>query len=459
MWRPNPGPQEALLSCPAYEVFYGGARGGGKTDSLLMDYAQHVGVGWGFDWKGIIFRKTYKQLDEIISRSKKYFRQIFPDAEWKEGKYKWVFKTGEELKFRHLERDTDAEHYQGHEYPYVGFEELTNWALPVCYEKLKATCRSTVPGIPKKIRSNGNPLGPGHQWVKAYFIDQAPPGQPIFDKNGLARVFIPAKVYDNLALVDNDPMYVQQLEAIADDNLRKAWLNGDWDVVAGAYFADVWDRRIHVIKSWLPPKGWICYRSFDWGSAKPFSVGWWTISPGTEAPDGKFYPRGAKIRFAEWYGCKKGEVDVGLRLTSKQVGKEILKREAAWREKAGVVVYPGPADPAIFASDDGPSVADNMKAVKCHWEPADNTRIAGWEKMRELMIGDPDELNRPTGENVKLYIMDRCVDFLRTVPVIQRDENLWDDIDTEAEDHIADEARYACMFKGPRVKSGKKHWK
>jgi len=436
------------LRCPAFEAFYGGARGGGKTEGLLMDYAKTVNCGWGEAWKGIIFRKTYKQLDEIIARSKKYFYSAFLGSLYTESNYTWWFRKGETLRFRYVEREADAEHYQGHEYPFVGFEELTNWPMDTIYEKLKATCRSSTAGIPKRVRSTGNPVGPGHHWVKNYFIDPMPPMIPIVNAQGLSRIFIPARVYDNLALMKNDPMYVKQLEGIKDENLRKAWLLGDWNVVAGGFFGDIWDQDKNVIRTFIPPRDWLCFRAFDWGSAKPFSVGWWTISDGTEAPDHRFYPRGALIRFAEWYGCKEGEANVGVRMHSPDIAKEILVREGVWKHLS---IYPGPADPSIFVSEDGPSIADRMGDVGVYWERADNKRIPGWQQMRERIEGD--------GEKPMLYVMDRCRDFLRTVPVIGRDERVWDDVDTDAEDHVADEARYAVMFKGPKVSAGQRFWK
>lgn len=444
IWRPNSKPQALFLSCPYTEVLFGGARGPGKTDSLIMAFLQFTGKGYGPDWKGIIFRQTYKQLEEIISKTRRFYTAICPEAIFRSGAMEWVFPDGETLKLRHAKRPADMENYQGHEYPFVGFDEICNLSNQECYEKAKAFCRSSNPNVPKMIRCTANPLGPGHLWVKHYFIDPAPPLTPIQAEHGGKRVFIPANIYDNKNLVDADPDYVQRLESIADDNLRRAWLEGDWNVVAGSFFGDVWTPR-NVLKPFPIPKQWHCFRSFDWGSSHPFSVGWWAVSDGTVLPDGTKYPRGSLIRFAEWYGAKKdshGQVipNEGLRMSSKDVARGIVSRENAMRQHYGIKIHPGPADPAIFASLDGPSIADNMAAEGVAWTRADNVRMTGWQQMRERIWGDD-------GITPLFYVFNTCTEIIRTLPSAPRDERIIDDIDTEFEDHCLDEARYACMYK------------
>lgn len=201
-------------------------------------------------------------------------------------------------------------------------------------ETAKGFCRSSNPQAPKLIRCTVNPLGVGHLWVKRYFIDPAPSFTPITDAAGSKRVFIPATIYDNKHLIEADPKYLLRLESITDDNLRRAWLNGDWNIVAGAFFGDVWSPNRNVIRPFAVPKGWYCFRSAD----------------GTAAPDGVFYPRGALIRFAEWYGAKRdsaGRVvpNEGLRMSSREVAKGIVKRE-----KMGIAIHPGPPRHATSTS-------------------------------------------------------------------------------------------------------------
>lgn len=451
VWQPNSKPQAFFLCCPFPEMLFGGARGPGKTDSLLMSYIQFVGRGYGADWKGIIFRQTYKQLEEIVAKSKRFFPKIIRGASFGAGKYEWTFPGGETLKFRHAKRPADMENYQGHEYPFVGFDELCNLPSQEVYEKAKGFCRSSNPRVPKMIRCTANPLGPGHLWVKRYFVEPEEPLTPIVDASGSKRVFIPATIYDNTHLVTADPDYLRRLESIADDSLRRAWLEGDWDVVAGSFFGDVWSPARNVLKPFKIPAEWYCYRSFDWGSAKPFSVGWWAISDGNKAPDGNTYPRGAIIRIAEWYGAKRDNAgqtvpNEGLKMGSRDVARGIKEREARMNKEWGISIKPGPADPAIYSSDDGPSVADNMSDEGVRWVRADNSRVTGWQQMRERMWGD--------GESPQLYVFANCTEFIRTVPAAPRDELIPDDIDTDFEDHVADEARYSCMFRKREVRFG-----
>lgn len=192
-------------------------------------------------------------------------------------------------------------------------------------ETAKGFCRSSNPQAPKLIRCTANPLGVGHLWVKRYFIDPAPSFTPITHAAGSKRGFIPATIYDNKHLIEADPKYLLRLESITDDNLRRAWLNGDWNIVAGAFFGDVWSPNRNVIRPFAVPKGWYCFRSAD----------------GTAAPDGVFYPRGALIRFAEWYGAKRGSAgrvvpNEGLRMSSREVAKGIVKREKwTWNKRKG----------------------------------------------------------------------------------------------------------------------------
>lgn len=444
IWSPNSRPQGLFLACPYSEVLFGGSRGPGKTDSLLMSYLQHVGRGYGTDWKGIIFRQTYKQLEEIVAKSRRFFPAIIPGAAFKSGLMEWQFPDGETLKLRHAKRPADMENYQGHEYPFVGFDELCNLTSQEVYEKAKAICRSSNPKVPKIIRCTANPLGPGHLWVKRYFVDPEPPLTPIVDATGSRRVFIPATIYDNKNLVDADPDYLRRLESIADESLRRAWLNGDWDVVAGSFFGDVWSSARNVIKPFNIPPSWYCFRSFDWGSSHPFCVLWGAVSDGSVAPDGNTYPRGALIVFREWYGAKKGRDGMtvpndGLRLSSKHVAQGIIERERKLKESMHISINAGPADPAIYASTDGPSVADNMESVGVRWVRADNSRVTGWQQVRERIWQE--------GEEPMLYVFNTCTELLRTLPAAPRDEHVIDDIDTEFEDHALDSLRYMCMHR------------
>lgn len=426
MWKPQIGPQQAAIEADwCDELFFGGARGGGKSDYLLGDYLDDIDLGQA--WRGVIFRKTYNELEELQIRA----RELFPAYG---GQYKsatsaefpfsncWYFPTGATLKMRYLEHERDADGYQGHQYTWIGFDELTNHATPYGYNKLKA-CLRNASGIQGRIRSGGNPGGKGHIWVKARFIDVAPPYTPYDDPNtGLTRMFIPSKVTDNKYLKDNK-QYISLLKSSGSVDLVKAWLDGDWDVVAGAFF-DCWDRSKHVIRPFAIPGDWSRFRSFDWGSAKPHSVGWWAIADGTTE-----HPRGAIIRYREWYGCS--EPNVGLKLTADEVADGIRRRDNSERFAYSV------ADPSCWKVDGGPSIAERMLKHGVMWRRADNQRINGWDQMRQRFVGLDDK--------PMIYCFSTCTDSIRTIPLLQHDEMRPEDIDTDMEDHAADDWRYACM--------------
>lgn len=437
-WEPQPGPQSSAITAGFVdELFFGGARGGGKSDYLLGDFLQDVRL--GSIWRGILFRKTYNELEELQVRAMEIYPKL--GAVYKATKSAdypfsncWYFPGGATLKMRYLEHKNDADGYQGHQYTWIGFDELTNHATPYGYNKLKACLRSAH-GVHGRIRASGNPGGKGHIWVKARFIDCAPPYHPFTDKEtGLTRVFIPSRLADNAYLRDNK-QYLSMLKSSGSAELVKAWLEGDWDIVAGAYF-DCWNKAKHVIKPFGIPKDWTKFRSFDWGSAKPFSVGWWAISDGSLA-----LPKNALVRYREWYGAS--EPDVGLKLTAEAVAEGIAKRE-----KGEALAY-GVADPSCWKVDGGESIAERMRKRNVAFRQADNSRINGWDQVRQRLVGD---------ESPMIYTFNTCLDSIRTIPLLQHDENNPEDLDSEMEDHAADDWRYACMSR-PLIKQAAKRKK
>jgi hypothetical protein len=434
IWQPQQGPQTDLITCPVFEVFFGGARGGGKTDGMLGEWIRHA-EDYGPNAIGLMLRRNRVQLIETIERSKQIYGRL-EGWEWKEQDKMWRSANGARLRFAYLERDSDAEEYQGHSYTRIYVEELTNFPDPKPVMKLMATLRSGA-GVPCGFRATGNPGGPGHQWVKARYIDPAPMGYQILHSSfknpwtgeaiAKERVFIPSKLNQNRYLGSD---YVASLQMAGNENLVRAWLEGDWSVIDGAFF-DCWSNERHVVKPFGIPGDWLRFRSMDWGFAKPFSVGWWAVCPD------KFegIPRGALVRYREWYGAS--APNVGLRLTAEEVADGIVSRETGEKIAYGVL------DPAAFAQDGGPSIAERMMKRGAIFRRADNTRVgqrgalSGWDQMRARMKGDIDG-------NPMLYVFETCRDFIRTVPALQHDPDRPEDLDTDGEDHVADEARYGC---------------
>ncbi len=457
IWSPQPGSQGLFLSCPVFELLYEGTRGPGKTDALLMDFAQFVGRGYGSGWRGILFRQSFPQLADVVTKTKKWFHRIFPEAKFNRSSHTWTWPAGEELLLRYINDPGDYWNYHGHEYPWVAFEELTNWPTIACYESMFSCCRSSDPGMPRHYRATANPYGVGHSWVKARFIDPGPPGTIIYDeKTGRKRARLHGSIYENKILLKNDPDYLLNLESLTDVNKRKAWLEGDWNIVAGGMFDDVWSESEHVLEPFNIPATWLVDRSFDWGSSHPFSVGWWAMSDGSEVrmADGtmRTFPVGTLFRIAEYYGWN-GQPNKGCRLLAVEVARKIKEIEKGMPYK----IVPGPADTAIFSVENGNSIADDMARAGVAWTRADKSpgsRVTGWEGMRKMFKAARVHPMEDPG----LFVFSTCRHFIRTIPVLPRDERKPDDLNTNAEDHIADETRYRIMT--PTFQPSKqRYWK
>jgi hypothetical protein len=454
IWAPQWGSQLDFVQSPIFETLYEGTRGPGKTNALLIDFCQHVGQGYGTAWRGILFRQTYPALADVVAKAREWIPRAFPTARYNESTHTWKFQDGEELLLRYMERVQDYDSYHGHEYPWMGWDELTNWPMPDCYTKMIACCRSSRKGVPRKLRATANPHGPGHHWVKARFIDPVPRGVVITDeKTGGQRVAIHGHMSENRYLLDADPEYEQRLVTATEDNadLQAAWVGGSWDVAAGAFFGGAWNRAAHVLPPFDIPGGWTIDRAFDWGSAKPFSVGWWAESDGSPAMmknrrsgvmEQRTLARGSLVRIGEWYGCQPNRPNVGLQMDATEIAKGILERERMrW---PGRTIRPGPADSSIFDVQDGHCIADNFKKGGVTWVPANKgpgSRKNGWQLMRDRF----GYAKRTPQENPGLYVVESCTEFIRTVPMMPRDEKNPEDVDTKSEDHIGDETRYRCL--------------
>ena len=482
-WSPLRGSQTSFLACPLFEALYHGTRGNGKSDALLMSFAQHVDRGHGPAWTGVLFRRTYPELADIVAKSERWFRQIFPSAELNRGRLEWQWPTGERLYFRHMRRHEDYWSYHGHEYPWIGWEELTNWVDDVCYRKMFACCRSSTPGVPRMIRATTNPYGRGHNWIKTRFrlagrwrdtivIDDA------VDKAGQPekpRASIHGHVDENKVLLRADPGYKGTIgSAATNESMLAAWLDGSWDVVSGGMFDDIWDIEWNVLPPFAVPRTWVITRAFDWGSSKPFSVGWYAKSDGSDLllEDGRVMStvRNDLFRIGAWYGWN-GRPNEGCRALAVDVAKGIVEREIARGLRSPnspryCRVKAGPADSSIFAVENGVSIAIDMErpvrvgkvvypGIK--WLRADKrpgSRKTGWEAMRRMIAAAKPEKGMPR-ERPGLFVVGKHNEhFLRTVIGLPRSEKDPDDVDTDAEDHIADEVRYQCRTIGAEVRTG-----
>jgi len=481
IWSPQDGSQNAFMQSPIFEVLFHGTRGPGKTDALLMAFAQHVGKGHGSAWRGIIFRQSYPQLADVQAKSEKWFRQIFPEAKFNRAKMMWEWPTGEVLLLRHMNRPNDYWNYHGHEYPFIGFEELCNWADSQCFKAMFACCRSSTMGVPRMVRATTNPYGSGHSWVKDRYRLHGRWWTTVFtlkptDPEGREepdRCAIYGHIDENKILLEADPDYKKNVIAsAANPAMAEAWLLGSWDIVSGGMFEDVWNPKYNIVPRFDIPLSWRVDRSFDWGSSAPFSVGWWAQSDGSDLrfPDGRIIStvRGDLFRVKEWYGWN-GQPNQGVRYLAVQIAEGIVERELLWgyRQNNQSIIRPGVADSSIFDVENGVSIANDMaKPIRLNgqmhkgiiWERADKrpgSRKIGWEAVRKVMKAAHPKKGIPREKPGLFVVGDECAQFLRTVINLPRSEKDLDDVDTDAEDHIGDETRYKVRFTGMTAGQGR----
>lgn len=456
-WQPQPGGQRAFLSCPVTEVLFAGNRGGGKTDSLIMDFAQHVGLGYGPDWRGVLFRRTYVELADIELKTRRWFAEIFPEATYNQSTHLWRWPGGEQLSLSYMEQPADYWKHHGFSFTWIGWEELTNWATDEGYRLMFSCLRSTNPRVPRKIRATCNPSGRGHGWVKARFEMPVPHGKiagRLIRKMGEpGRIAIRSDLSENRVLLDAEPDYRDKLRAAADSPAKlKAWLEGSWEIVDGGMFDDLWRPEIHIVPPIPPasiPAGWRLDRSYDDGQSHPFAVCWWAQSNGEPvAWAGRQLGevRGDLIQIQEFYGWN-GQPNKGVMMSSRDIAKNILEREAKW----GVTgrVRPGPADGAIYnrdPRDPGASIAGDMERVGVSWEKADKSpgsRKQGWTAIRQMLRSSiPGADGRRNDKEPGLFFSSVCRNSLRTLPVAPRDAKDPDEVDDASEDHAIDAIRY-----------------
>jgi hypothetical protein len=445
VWQPQPK-QHALISCPVEDVLFGGARGGGKSDGLLGDWMSHADY-YGRHARGLLVRQAYKpDLEELIHRSQELFPRV--GAYWRQTSHSWHWPNGATLLLRAIRRREQALQYQGHSYTWIGPDELTKWPTSDVLDILWATLRSAH-GVPCVFRATANPGGVGHNWVKARYIDPAPPLTPFWAEVKVGdmtarvqRVFIPSRLEDNPALMTHDPQYWQRVVLASGGraDLLKAWRWGIWDIVAGGMFDDLWRPQVHILEPFKILAGWRVDRSHDWGSSKPFCTLWHAMSNGDALPDGRRWPRGTLFVIAEDYGWN-GKPNEGIRATATQIAERVKRAETAM----GYRVVPGPADDPIFTVTNGQSMAADMEKVGVRWEhpsKGPGSRVAGWLKIRELLEAS---LQQPI-EAPGLFVFATCRHLIRTLPVLPRDETNADDVDTEAEDHAPDALRLRVLL-------------
>lgn len=481
VWQPTPGVEGRLSSqglflvvgqplCLVKEVLFHGSRGNGKSECLLMGFAQHVGKGWGSYWRGVICRRQFSSLKDLITKSHRMFPRLFPGATYNKSVREWTFPTGEVLIFDYIEKKEQYEaKFHGQEYAYIGFDELTTWATDDIYESMMSTLRTSYQPtkaqplpVPLQVRSTTNPWGVGKRWVKERFIDGRRSGEIQFKDGKRDKLAIFGTVFEN-PYIDDD--YKLWLRSISDPAKLASWLLGDWEAVDdSAMFGPLWKPDVFLLDPFEIPAHWKVERSFDYGQSTPFCCLWSAESNGEQVklPNGQMFcpPKGSIIVVGEDYGTplnpdgSQKQRDLGLFLSAGNIGKRLKTREdklLATILKAHKKVQPGPADNQIHNGskvDNGaaPTVAkelakEGMTFVASDKSPGSRVTSAQlmFDRMQSTVEQDPSKPH--------IYFFTNCKFLNKSIPELQRDEDQLDSVKKGADDHAWDALAYRLTWK------------
>jgi len=419
IFEPNEGPQTEFLAASEREVFYGGARGGGKSYAMLVDPLRYCDKQ---KHRALLIRRTMPELRDLINHSQQLYPKAYPGAKWREQEKEWKFPSGARIEFGYAENLTDALRYQGQSYTWIGIDELPQYPTQDIYNFLRSSLRSVDPDIPVFMRATGNPGNVGSQWVKEVFVDPAEPNTK-FDIDiktptgvkKISRRFIPAKLQDNPYLMQTDDYYA--MLASLPEVQRKQFLDGNWEAFEDSSFPE-FNKDLHIVKSFDIPRNWMKFRAADWGYSSPACCLWFAID-------------------------FDNNIFVYRELYTKKLTADLFAQKVVELEDGEYIRY-GVLDSSTWArrGDIGPSIAETMIQEGCRWRPSDRSprsRIAGKLEIHKRLKVDEDT-GFPT-----LFIFDNCVNLIRTLPMLPTDKNNPEDVDTHAEDHAYDALRYGCM--------------
>lgn len=445
---PFPGQQTKFCECSAREVFYGGAGGGGKSLLGMGKFGQQLAVentryqsgeivkskAWG-----VYFRRTMPDLLQAIDRSYGFFKGIDPEADYNVNSHVWTLPScgDAHFQFAHMQTEADKYKYKSAEWTYAFLDELTEFT-ETQYEYVDTRIRTTDPVLMGMLQlcSGSNPDGPGLLWVRKRFIEGKEP-EVVYRKMMKLRdgrkipydsIFIPAKLSDNPVLMEAGNYEASLLTKRAE--VRRAILEGDWWINPGAFFANTWDPRYHVVPNHDVPRNAHRFRSCDPGLSAPSSVTWWYVGK-----DGGF------TAYHNLYVKNHDAAMLASRI------REIEIHYGDWNEEANESKLIGPIDEDAFSRNlsGGPSYQKVMAAAGIRWVRSKKDRFNGIAEMvrrlnaRYKMPGEDDVAG--------LRWMERCKAPIETIPVLQADPNNPDDVDTKGDDHAFDDTRYACMYR------------
>lgn len=435
--------QQRTLAAPEeLDLFLGGGRGGGKSYGLALLCLRHVEM-YGDQARILYLRKTYKGLADFELITRTLFGMVYgTSARYNQGEHVWKFPNGGYLELGQLETQGDYAKYQGRSFTLLIIDEAGQYPTPDLLDLMRSNLRGPK-DMPIRVVVAANPGGPGHHWIARRYVFQAEPWKPFYEEKSKRQWLYCPSTFQGNHLIDRE-QYRDQLESACPDDpeLLRAWLEGDWAVNRGAYFASVLEESRNAVPTWQEiPDDWTVYLTHDFGSSAPSVTYICAISPGGFGPDDRFYPRGSIVLVDEMHTARRENPDRGLGWTVPVLGEEIVKWCQHWDVKPE-----GVADDAIFAKtgSGAGSIADEFQKAGVIFHPAKKAdRITGWNIMRRL-LGDAGKPDRPG-----LYIARHCEYFWDTVPYLARDQKRIEDMETTGPDHAADAVRYGCLRKEP----------
>lgn len=476
LFKPHPGAQTRFMSYTGRYALYGGAAGGGKSQCLLFDPFRQIQIETARVDRGeipsstgraIFFRRTMPELREVLDRAQRWFPLIDPQMGsrgWHEQTKTWTFSCGYKYMFGQMEDDSDWIKYYGFEFTEILFDELTTFTEEQ-FDQLDTRLRSSDPVLKDMLylRAGTNPVGAGLEWVRRRFVELAPAGTPVIVNipikvtvDGVEsvvevkreQIFIPARIEDNPSI--NQAEYSATL-ATKPPAVRRALREGDWNVSADAFFSDLWDPAVHICKPFKIPAGWYKFRSCDYGYAYPgmASVQWFAVDP-----DGNMV-------------CYRSYTCTGRNSRELAEDIQIIERDAGeWDDRRNCSLLTGPMDSSCWgdAGHVGPTIAETQMEMGVHWFKCTKDRKGMADQMRiRLKSRKPhptvkDEKGQPALIVPGIRWFDNCKSKVRTpggkkitvgpivtIPVLPSDPDDHEKWDTDANDHDADSAGYACM--------------
>lgn len=386
--------QIEFFKATARHIAYGGARGGGKSWAMRRKFVllalNYPGL------KLLLMRRTLSELrgnhiDPLL-------RELAPalqdgSIKYVESRHEFSFFNGSIIRLGYCDAEKDVYQYQGQEYDVIGLEEATQFTETQM--QFISTCnRSVRADFKPRMYYTCNPGGVGHNWVKRLFVDREYQNAEKAEN----YVFIPARVKDNTVLLENNPEYIDVLMNLPED-LRRAHLEGDWDALLGQFFKE-WRRDKHVCEPFDIPVHWKRFRSMDWGYNDPCCVLWYAVSP-----DGHIYV------YDEYYKRERLAHDVAQTIREKTGTVRCSYTVASpdmWAKRGALMKSAG--------GFEGESIAEVFMKSKVPLIPADNSRIVGWQRVREYLRDAPDGVPY-------LQVFSTCENLIKYMPLLQYDEH------------------------------------